>query len=116
MARYEHLPLFKSAYDFDLYFVKLSKGFSKDFKYGIAVEIRELILSIIDNIILANNNKIKNEYLKNISVAIERIKVKVRLLKDLNAISLKSYKYISEKLVGISKQTAAWEKWSGAVN
>ena len=116
MAKYEHLPLFKKAYDFDLYFVKLSKGFSKDFKYGIAVEIRELCLSIIDNIILANNSLEKSEFLKKILVSVERIKIKVRLLKDLNAISMKSYKFISEKLVDISKQTNAWQKWSSAAS
>lgn len=116
MARYEHLPLFKKAYDFDLYFVKLSKGFPKDFKYGIATEIRELCLSIIDNIILANNSPEKNDFLKKILVAVERIKVKVRLLKDLNAINLKSYKFISVKLVDISKQTNAWQKWSSTAS
>lgn len=34
MARYQHLPLFKSVYDLNLYFFKLSRGFPKDFKYG----------------------------------------------------------------------------------
>lgn len=112
MAQYEHLPLFKKAYDFKLYFVKLQRGFPKDFKYGLAAEIRELCLKIIDNIILANNNTEKKEYLQNLLIAIERIKVKVRLLKDLKVIKLSSYKYISEQLVEISKQTTAWKTWS----
>jgi hypothetical protein len=116
MAKYEHLPLFKKAYDFNLYFAKLSKGLPKDFKYGLATEVRELSLSIIDNIILANNSLEKSEFLKKILVVIERIKIKVRLLKDLNAISLKSYKFIFEKLVDISKQTNAWLKWSSDTN
>lgn len=112
MAQYEHLPLFKTAYDFKLYFVKLSRGFPKDFKYGLAAEIRELCLKIIDNIILANNSIDKTEYLKNMSTAIERIKIKVRLLNDLKVIKLSSYKYISEQLVNLSKQTTAWRTWS----
>jgi len=112
MAQYEHLPLFKSAYDFDLYFVKLSRGFPKDFKYGLALEIRKLCLEIIDNIILANNNKEKKEYLENVLVVIERIKVKVRLLKDLKIIKMISYKFIFESLIEISKQTMAWKKWA----
>ncbi|MEI6498747.1 MAG: four helix bundle protein [bacterium] len=112
MAQYEHLPLFKNAYDFKLYFVKLSRGFPKDFKYGIAIEIRELCLKVIDNIILANNSRDKTEYLQNILIEIERIKIKVRILNDLKVIKLTSYKHISEQLVEISKQTAAWKSWS----
>lgn len=113
MAQYEHLPLFKNAYDFKLYFVKLSRGFPKDFKYGLAVEIRKLCLEVIDNIVLANSHTDKAEYLENILAIIERIKVKVRLLKDLEVIKMSSYKYISESLVEISKQTTAWKNWAG---
>lgn len=112
MAQYEHLPLFKKAYDFKLYFVKLSRGFPKDFKYGIATEIRQLCLKIIDDIVLANDNADKKKYLQDILTTIVRIKVKVRLLKDLNVIKLSSYKYISEALVDLSKQTTAWKSWS----
>lgn len=112
MAQYEHLPLFKHAYDFNLYFVKLSRGFPKDFKYGLAVEIRELCLAIIDHIILANNHIDKKEDLKNALIAIERIKIKVRLLKDLKVIKLSSYKHIAEQMMEISKQTNAWKAWS----
>ncbi len=112
MAQYEHLPLFKNAYDFKLYFVKLSRGFPKDFKYGLATEIRQLCLQIIDNIILANNHTDKKEYLQDILVTIERIKIKIRLLKDLDVIKISSYKHISEALAELSKQTTGWKNWS----
>jgi hypothetical protein len=112
MSRYEHLPLFKKTYEFNLYFVRLSRGFPKDFKYGMAAEIRELCLKIIDNIVLANNNVNKAEYLENILSVIERIKVKIRLLKDLKVIKTCSYKYSFEILIDLSKQTTAWKNWS----
>jgi hypothetical protein len=112
MARYEHLPLFKKAYDFKLYFVRLSRGLPKDFKYGLALEIRRLIAEIIDNIILANNNVDKSEYLKKVLLIIERMKIKVRILKDLGVIKTSSYKYIFESLIEISKDTTAWKNWA----
>ena len=114
MARYDHLPLFKSAYDFKLYFVRLSRGFPKDFKYGLALEIRKLCAEIIDNIILANNNSQKTEYLQNVLLAVERLKIKVRLLKDLTVIKTSSYKFTFESLIEISKQTTKWKNWSEA--
>lgn len=113
MAQYEHLPLFKNAYEFKLYFVKLSRGFPKDFKYGLAVEVRKLCLEIIDNIILANNSVDKGEYIQKIVLAVERIKIKIRLLNDLEVINLKSYRFSFESLIEISKQASAWKKWSG---
>lgn len=112
MARYDHLPLFKRAYDFKLYFVKLSRGFPKDFKYGLALEVRKLCSEIIDNIILANNDQQKTEYLQIILLLIERIKIKIRLLKDLGIIKISSYKFIFESLIEISKQTTAWNVWA----
>lgn len=113
MAQYEHLPLFNSAYNFDLYFVKLSRGFPKDFKYGLAVEIRQLCLEVIDNIILANNHEDKKEYLQKVLTAIERIKIKIRLLKDMEIIKLSSYRFAFESLVEMSKQATAWKNWAG---
>lgn len=112
MAQYEHLPLFKSTYDFKLYFVKLSRGFPRDFKYGIAVEIRKLCLEIIDNIVLANSSVDKTAYLQSILLIVERMKVKIRLLKDLGVTKMSSYKFMAESLVKISKQTNGWMSWS----
>jgi hypothetical protein len=112
MAQYEHLPLFKSAYDFKLYFVKLSLGFPKDFKYGLAVEMRALCSQLIDDIIIANNSENKTEYLQRALLIIERMKIKARLLKDLKVIKISSYKFIFESLLEISKQTNAWKSWS----
>ena len=42
MARYDHLPIYKSIYDLNLYFFKLAKGFPKDYKYGLAKEIEKV--------------------------------------------------------------------------
>jgi len=116
VSQYEHLPLFQKTYDFKLYFVKLSRGFPKDFKYGLAQEVRKLCLEIIDNIVLANNNKDKGEYLKTALIDIERMKIKIRLLKDLKVIKTSSYKFSFEHLIEISKQLTAWKNWAASVH
>lgn len=112
MAQYEHLPLFQAVYDFKLYFVKLSRGFPKDFKYGLATEVRESCRCMLDNIINANNHQNKTAYLEEVASAIERTKIKMRLLKDLGVIKTSSYKFSFEALIGISKQTSAWRSWA----
>jgi len=112
MARYEHLQVYKSVYDLNLYFFKLSRGFPKDFKYGLAQEIKHLLTELLDQIIVANNAVDKTDILRKAEVIIERIKIKVRMLRDMAAIKLSSYKYLFVNLIGISKQLEKWLAWA----
>jgi len=108
MAQYEHLPVYKSIYDLIIYFHKLSRRFPKDFKYGLAQELRENLTEILDKVVIAS----KEQTLFEGEILIERVKLKIRMLKDLNVISLKSYEFVSRSLVDISKQISAWKKWA----
>ncbi len=108
MARYEHLPVFKATYALNMYFFKLSQNFRKDYKYGLAQEIRGLLTELLDLIIIANNSQNKLPALQKASLALERMRFKVRLLYDLRVIKVTSYKYISVQLVDISKQVKKW--------
>jgi hypothetical protein len=112
MARYEHLPLFKDVYDFNLYFFKLSRGFPKDIKYGLGQEVKEQTSFLLDQIILANDNVDKKQYLKKAESCLEVVKIKIRMLRDLETLSLTSYNHIFTWLVKISKQITAWKNWS----
>jgi len=112
MARYEHLPIYKSVYDLNLYFFKLSRGFPKDFKYGLGQEIRGLLSQLIDKIIFANNSVDKTNILGSTAIIIEQIKLKNRLLHDLKVTKLKSYEFFSRGLVDVSKQLEKWQLWA----
>lgn len=115
MARYEHLPLFKDVYDFNLHFFKLSRGFPKDIKYGLGQEVKSQTSLLLDHIILANDNSEKSQDLKKAENCVELIKIKTRMLKDLEVLSIKSYGFIFTWLIKISKQITAWKKWSEKV-
>jgi len=97
MARYDHLPIYKSVYELNLYFYRLSRGFAKDIKYGLAQEIRDLLENLADQIVISNNSKDKAIILEEAELLVERIKFKNRMLKDVNAESLKSYEYFSRQ-------------------
>lgn len=112
MARYEHLPIYKSVYDLNLYFFKLARGFAKEYKYGLAQEITQLLTKLFDTIVEANNMNDKVVTLKAGLVIVERLKFKARLLHDLNVMSLKSNQYFSMQLVDISRQFEKWLSWS----
>lgn len=112
MARYEHLPVFNDTYDLNLYFFKLSRGFPKDYKYGLSQEIRALLTELLDDIIIANSSPDKQTVLKWAALIIERIKFKIRILKDLKIMNVRSYEYFSKRLIAVSKQINKWGDWS----
>ena len=114
MARYEHLPIYKSVYDLNLYFFRLAQGLPKDYKYGLAQEIGGLLTELMDRVVLANNDEDKTGELKKGLVLVERIKFKARLLHDLKVMKAVSYKFFFEKLIDISKQFEKWLAWSKA--
>lgn len=114
MARYEHLPVYKSIYDINLYFFKLARGFPKDYKYGLACEIEKLLTELLDKTVEANNEENKSNKLKEGLTLVERIKFKARLLHDLKVMKMSSYKCFSEQLIQISKQFEKWLNWSKA--
>lgn len=116
MARYEHLPVYKSTYDLNLYFFKLSHNFPKDFKYGLAQEVRALLTELLDLIIIANNSHDKLPALQKASLTIERMKFKVRLLHDLKVITTTSHKYFVVQLVEISRQVKKWYDYCEGLN
>ena len=114
MARYDHLPIYKSIYDLNLYFFMLARGFPKDYKYGLAEEIEELLTALMDQVVKANNTEDKTNELKEGLIITERIKFKARLLHDLKVMKLKSYEFFFEQLIEISKQFEKWLQWSKA--
>ncbi len=115
MARYDHLAVFSDTYDLNLYFFKLSQGFPKDYKYGLAQEVRTLLTELLDTIVVTNSSLDKQTTLKHALLITERIKFKVRMLKDLKVMSIRSYEYFSKGLLAISQQIHKWLKWSQKV-
>lgn len=112
MARYNHLGVYKSTYDLNLYFFKLAQGFPKDYKYGLAGEVKALLCEVLDQVIIANSSANKTAAIQRASLDIERIRFKSRMLHDLKVMSIKSYEYFSRQLVDISKQFEKWYSWA----
>ena len=112
MARYEHLPVYKAAYDLNLYFFRLSQNFPKDFKYGLGMEVRSLLTELLDLIIIANSTENKLPTLGKAILTLERLKFKARMLHDLKVIKLKSYEFFFSCVTDLSKQLTKWYDYS----
>ncbi len=111
MARYDHLPIFKKAYDFCFEIERQIKFFSRDHKYTIGTKIRELSHEIPALIMIANNRKDKEKYLEEIWMKLEKLKLLIRLAFDLKCLKgIKHYERLTEILTEISKQNEGWLK------
>lgn len=111
MARYDHLPIFKKSYDLCLEIERQIKDFSRDYKYTIGTEIRELAYEIPALIMIANNQHNKKKYLEELWIKLEKLKLFIRLAFDLKCLkSLKHYEILSGILTEISKQNEGWLK------
>ena len=111
MARYEHLKIYKSSYNLVKTIENQVKYFSKYNKYTLGTELRNISRNILFKIIQINNLNNKKEELKQLELEIEKLKILIRLCKELNAFSsFGAYEEIILKTIEIAKMTQGWLK------
>jgi len=98
-----NLKLYKETYDFLLWVYPEIKKFPKSDKYTLGKKIKQLTEELLVNIILANKNTSKKEYLKIADLKLELLRIFIRLSKDIKIIGLKKYETASKKLDDIGK-------------
>jgi len=115
MARYEHLPIFKNAYDLALDLDKRVHGFSRFHKYSTGEELREVIREVLKLVIKANNMGNKRPVLLELRWQLEYLKVLLRLAYESGAFpsGKKGYLFTAEKAVELAKQNEGWLKAMG---
>ncbi len=59
MARYEHLSIYKSAFDLNVYFEKIVRNFSRYHKYTLGTELRDGARQAVKLVRRANSEKDK---------------------------------------------------------
>ena len=110
MATYDHLPVYKVSYELLVELFRFTKDFSREYKYTIGESIKKEILEMIRNIYRANSTQSKKDILQSARENIETIRLFLRLLKDLQQISIKKFVFLNEKIESVSKQLTAWQK------
>jgi hypothetical protein len=113
MAQYEHLPIYKKAYDLALYFEKIVHNFSRYHKYSVGSELRQLSRELVRLIRRANSAVDKEPVLLEVREVIEDLKFTIRLCKDIKAFNnFNSFQYSINEVVGLSRQNEGWLKAS----
>ena len=105
MARYDHLPIYRAAFDLAVHVEKLVRGFTRYHKYSLGAELRDGTRRILEQIVDANQAADRAPLLAQLRGDLERLKVLTRLCYESDGFaSTRSYLYVAEQVVGISKQ------------
>ena len=110
MAQYEHLPVFKKAYDLLLAIYQSVGMFGKEFKYTIGEKLKNEALELIVCIYKANNRKDKHDLIVLAKEHLEVLRLYIRIAKDLKQITLKKMIFLNEFIESIAKQLSGWGK------
>ena len=109
MARYEHLPIYRAAFDLAVHVEKLVRGFTRYHKYSLGSELRERSREILARIIDANHSRDRAARLEHLRGDLENFKVLVRLCHESGGFaSTRAYLYVAEQVVEISRQNEGW--------
>jgi len=109
MARYEHLPIYKEAFDLALYFEKTVRNMSRYDKYTLGTDLRNLSREVLRLIQRANSEEDRVATLKEVRAKVEELKVVLRLARESGAIQkAKSYEFVAGKVVNIGRQNEGW--------
>ncbi len=114
MARYEHLPIFRAAYDLTVHIEKIARNFSRYHKYTLGTDLRNKSRGILEKIIEANNaRKDRAAHLLELRQELESFKVLARLCHESGAFaSTRSYLHVAERITNIGER-ALVSRWPG---
>ena len=116
MAQYSHLPIYNKAFTILLELYQRTPKFGKQYKYLLGGEMLKNSINIIKLIIKANGERDKKErtiMIENICLIAEVLIIHLRIANELKQLGgQKSYLYLSEMVVDLSKQAEGWKKYS----
>ena len=115
MARYEHLPIYKAAFDLACEAERAVRAFSRYNKYTLGTDLRQKARGLVDTVVEANGSADRplsddrRSVLERLRGQIESFKVLVRLCQEVNAFSSTGvYLSLAERVVGLGKQNEGW--------
>jgi hypothetical protein len=109
MARYDHLAIYKAAFDLNVYLEKTVRYFSRYHKYTLGTELRNRAREIVKLIVRANNSCDKLPILFTLREELEQLKLTVRLCKEVKAFhNFNSFQVTINHVITVSKQNEGW--------
>lgn len=114
MARYEHIRIFQCAYNLTLDVYRMTKNFSKEYKYTLGEKSKICAHELLDLIMKTNSlpDNEKARYFPLIDFKKENLRVYLRIAFDLKIIGAGRLKEFNLKIEEIGKQLGGWRRWT----
>lgn len=112
MAQYQHLPIYKTAYDLLVELMNTTKDFPRDFKFSLGEKIQNHVIELLVLIYKANSTKDKKDFICEIINQVQFLDLFLRISFDLKIIPQARYCVLIEKTYSIAKQAQGWLKSS----
>jgi four helix bundle protein len=110
MPMMNNLKLYQKMYDLILYSFPIIDRFPKKQKFVLGQQIENCMIEITKLIVHANKLKSRRSKLFEIDIELEKLRLLVRLAKDLGFMSIKKYGNHAEKINEIGKILGGWMK------
>ena len=107
---YQNLAIFEKTYELILWLYPTVNKFPKSQRFVLGQQIETAILKILEGIIEANQERNKTPYLKKVSVELDKLRILIRVSKDLKFISIRQYGFVADKVNEIGKMLGGWIK------
>jgi len=107
---FQDLVIFQKVYDLILWLYPTVNKFPKSQRFVLGQQIENTVLEILKGIIQANQESNKLPYFKQISIDLDKLRILIRLSKDLKFISLRQYQFVADKINEIGKILGGWMK------
>lgn len=110
MALYDELPVFKASYDLLLEIFRFTANFTREYKYTVGEKLKNHMLDLISLVYKANSARSKSDIIQQAREQIEMIRLLIRVMKDMQQVSLNSFVTINKQIENVSKQLTGWQK------
>jgi len=109
MPPQNNLPVYRDSYDLLVELFRFTKDFSREYKFTLGESIKKETIEMITHISRANSSfEKRKENIQSARENIEKIRLFLRILKDLRQINLEKFVFLNEKVEVVSKQLAGW--------
>lgn len=110
---FQNLPIFEKTYELILWLYPAVNKFPKSQRFVLGQQIENTALNILKGIIQANAERAKLPYLKQVSVELDKLRIIIRLAKDMKFFSVRQYEFSAGKINEIGKMLGGWIKSCG---
>ncbi|MDP2652207.1 MAG: diversity-generating retroelement protein Avd [bacterium] len=108
-----NLAIVEKTYELILWLYPVVNRFPKSQRFVLGQHIENTLLDMLENIIAANQTRDKTPHLKHVSVDLDKLRLLVRLAKDLKFMSIKKYAFAAERINEVGRMLGGWIKAQG---